>query len=405
MPFRSLPIDEQLKQLKRGVVDLVSEDELKTRLARAQKTGKPLRVKLGMDPTGHHLHLGHTVVLRKLRTFQDLGHQAVLIIGDATAMVGDPSGRDKTRPILTQEEVDDFATSWMQQVEKVLHVHALDVCKNSAFFRPMRFEDFIKLTGRMTVARMLERNDFSQRFRGGNPISIHEFLYPLMQGWDSVCVRADVELGGTDQLFNLHVGRDFQESEGQPPQILLTTPIVEGTDGSLKMSKTYQNAIGIDEPAVEMFGKIMSIPDTLMEKYFVHFTDMAETDIKTLLSGHPRDAKVRLGKEVVTWLHSAEAAEEAARGFAEIFQKGNLPDDMPEVIVDRAACPEGRIWIVDLMRTAGFVKSGGEARRLIQQGGVTLDGERVGDSDAHVVIVDGAVLKVGKRRFARIRLQ
>jgi tyrosyl-tRNA synthetase len=404
LDFRDLPIDEQLARLRRGVVDLVHESELRERLERAQRTGRPLRIKLGMDPTGHDLHLGHTVVLRKLRAFQDLGHQAVLIIGDATAMVGDPSGRDRTRPVLTEEAVTAFASRWMEQVRKVLDVDALEVRRNSEFFKPMRFEDFIRLTGRMTVARMLERNDFNARYRSGNPISIHEFIYPLMQGWDSVCVQADVELGGTDQLFNLHVGRDFQQAEGQAPQVLMTTPIVEGTDGTLKMSKTYDNAIGIDEPPGEIFGKIMSIPDPLMEKFFVHFTDLDPAEIRALLHGHPRQAKARLGREVVTWLHSAREAEEAERRFDEIFARGYLPDDMPVLEVPRADLQDGRIWIVDLMRRAGFVKSGGEARRLIGQGAVSLDGERVEDADAQVALEDGMVLRVGKRRFARIHL-
>lgn len=403
MAGQELTIAAQVARLKRGVVDLVDEPALVERLTRARAEGRPLRIKLGMDPTGYDLHLGHTVVLRKLRVFQDLGHQAVLIIGDATAMVGDPSGRDKTRPILTVEQVDAFAANWMEQVRKVLDVDALEVRRNSEFFRPMQFADFIQLTGRMTVAQMLERNDFSERYRGGSPISIHEFIYPLMQGWDSVCVQADVELGGTDQLFNLHVGRSFQESEGQRPQILLTTPIVEGTDGTLKMSKTYDNAIGINQPPDEIFGKLMSIPDVLMEKYFVHFTDLAEDEIRGLLDGHPREAKVRLGREVVTWLYSADAAGDAARRFDEVFAKKKLPDDMPEVELGADDLNDGRIWIVDLLRRADFVTSGGEARRLIRQGGVRIDGNRIDDADAQVEVVDGAVLKVGKRRFARIR--
>jgi len=397
-------VDEQLKRLKRGVVDLVNEDELRKRLERAREQNRPLRVKLGMDPTGYDLHLGHTVVLRKLRAFQDLGHQAVLIIGDATAMVGDPSGRDRTRPILTRDQVDAFAARWMEQVDMVLDVEALEVRRNSEFFEAMSFSEVIRLCGRMTVARMLERNDFSERYRSGNPISLHEFLYPLMQGWDSVMVQADVELGGTDQLFNLHVGRAFLEAEGRPPQILVTTPIVEGIDGTLKMSKTYQNAIGLSEAPDEMFAKIMSIPDTLMEKYFVQFTDLPETEIRDVLTGHPRDAKVRLGQEVVTWLHDGAAAKTAARRFAEVFAEGKEPEDMPVVELAGADLQDGRIWIIDLLRRSGFVKSGGEARRLVSQGGVSLDSVRLDDVDAHVEVKDSAVLKVGKRRFGRIRV-
>ncbi|MBN2490566.1 MAG: tyrosine--tRNA ligase [Planctomycetes bacterium] len=402
--FRDIPVDEQLARLRRGVVDLVHENELRARLERAQRTGQSLRIKLGMDPTGHDLHLGHTVVLRKLRTFQDLGHQAVLIIGDATARVGDPSGRDRTRPVLTAEAVTAFAAGWMAQVRKVLDVAALEVRHNSEFFAPMRFQDFLELCGRMTVAQMLERNDFGARYRRGDPIGIHEFLYPLMQGWDSVCVRADVELGGTDQLFNLHVGRDFQQAEGQEPQVLLTTPIVEGTDGTRKMSKTYDNAIGIDEPPGEIFGKLMSIPDALMEKYFVHFTDLPEEDIRALLAGHPRHAKARLGREVAAWLHSPAAAAEAEHRFDEVFAHGHLPDDMPAVVLSRTGLADGRIWIVELLRRAGLVASGGEARRLVRQGAVSLDGERLADPDAEVAVRTGAVLRVGKRRFARVQL-
>ena len=392
-------VDEQLKRLKRGVVDLVNEDELRKRLERAREQNRPLRVKLGMDPTGYDLHLGHTVVLRKLRAFQDLGHQAVLIIGDATAMVGDPSGRDRTRPILTRDQVDAFAARWMEQVDMVLDVEALEVRRNSEFFEAMSFSEVIRLCGRMTVARMLERNDFSERYRSGNPISLHEFLYPLMQGWDSVMVQADVELGGTDQLFNLHVGRAFLEAEGRPPQILVTTPIVEGIDGTLKMSKTYQNAIGLSEAPDEMFAKIMSIPDTLMEKYFVQFTDLPETEIRDVLTGHPRDAKVRLGQEVVTWLHDGAAAKTAARRFAEVFAEGKEPEDMPVVELAGADLQHRQ-----LARQLATVKSGGEARRLVSQGGVSLDSVRLDDVDAHVEVKDSAVLKVGKRRFGRIRV-
>ena len=404
MSCNQYTVDAQLERLKRGVVDLVNEADLRQRLEHAREQNRPLRVKLGMDPTGYDLHLGHTVVLRKLRAFQDLGHQAVLIIGDATAMVGDPSGRDRTRPILIRDQVDAFAARWMEQVDKVLDVEALEVRRNSEFFEAMSFSDVIRLCGRMTVARMLERNDFSERYRSGNPISLHEFLYPLMQGWDSVMVQADVELGGTDQLFNLHVGRAFLEAEGRPPQILVTTPIVEGIDGSLKMSKTYHNAIGLSDAPDEMFAKIMSIPDTLMEKYFVQFTDLAETEIRNILAGHPRDAKVRLGKAVVTWLHDGEAARAAARRFAEVFAEGKVPEDMPVVEVAVADLAEGRIWIIDLLRRAGFVQSGGEARRLVSQGGVSMDGVRVDGVDAHVEVKDGAVLKVGKRRIGRIRV-
>ncbi len=390
-------VEEQIARLERTVVDLIDRRELRERLEAAHRDGRKLRVKLGMDPTGYHIHLGHTVVLRKLRAFQDLGHQAVLIIGDATAMIGDPSGRDKTRPVLTREAVEEYAQGWLEQVRKVLDVDALEVRRNSEFYEGMSFPDVVRLCGRMTVAQMLERNDFSERYRGGNPISLHEFLYPLMQGWDSVCVDADVELGGTDQLFNLHVGRAFQEAEGRTPQIVMTTPIVEGTDGVQKMSKSYDNAIGIDEPADEIFGKLMSIPDTMMEKYFVHFTSLPDDEIATILGGHPRDAKMRLGVEIVSWLHDSSAAEAAKARFIEVFAKRNVPDEMPSHRVD-----PGPVGIRELIRTVGFAKSGGEAKRLIQQGAVTWDGDKISDPDASVDVTGSHVLKVGKRRFCRV---
>jgi tyrosyl-tRNA synthetase len=399
-----MSVEEQLQILSRGTVDILPEDGLKQKLEKSIAESCPLRVKLGVDPTAPDIHLGHTVVLRKLRAFQDLGHQAVLIIGDYTALIGDPSGKSKTRPQLTEEDVKANAETYLQQVERLLDTDKLEIVHNGDFFRDMTFADVLKLTSRMTVSQMLARDDFSKRYKEQNPISLHEFLYPLMQGWDSVQVRADVELGGTDQTFNLLVGRELQKEEGMVSQVCVTLPLLVGLDGTNKMSKSLGNYIGVDEDPNEMYGKAMSIPDELMKDYFTLLTNAEDSEIDTLLSGHPRDAKDRLARDIVTQYHGPGAAEAAASRFSEIFAKKQLPDDMPTLNLSSDDLEDGNIWIVKLVTSSGFASSNGEARRLVQQGGVSVDGETINDPAAQVSPVEGAVLKVGKRRFAKISL-
>jgi tyrosyl-tRNA synthetase len=338
-------VEEQLAVIKRGVVEIFPEDELIQKLERSVKTRKPLRIKLGVDPTISDLHLGHAVPLRKLRAFQDLGHQAILIIGDYTAMVGDPSGQNKTRPQLTHEEVTGFAKSYLDQAGQIIEMKRTEILRNGEWFSLMRFTDVIRLASKMTVARMLERDDFEKRHREEVPIAVHEFLYPLMQGYDSVVVRSDVEIGGTDQKFNLLVGRDLQRDEGMEPQVALTLPMLPGTDGVKKMSKSLGNFIGICEPPNEMFGKIMSVPDNVMRLFFELASDepMAEIDRLLASSANPRDIKVRLGKAIVRRYHSSEAADAAAAEFDRIFHERQLPSDIPEVKIPAAQMKDGKI--------------------------------------------------------------
>jgi len=392
-------VKTQLDIIRRGAEEIFPEDELVQKIERSKKENRPLRVKLGIDPTATDIHLGFAVVLRKLRQFQDLGHKAVIIIGDYTAQVGDPSGKNKTRPMLTHEEVLANAETYLQQMNKIIDVSAAEIVRNGDWFSKMTFLDVIKLTSRTTVARMLERDDFLKRYQNQTPIGLHEFLYPLMQGWDSVEVRADVELGGTDQRFNLLVGRDLQRDVGQEPQICLTLPLLIGTDGSMKMSKSLGNYIGIDEPPSEMFGKLMSIPDELMRSYFILETELPESEIDQLLAGHPRDAKLALARTIVAMYHGDEAAASAQEEFIKVFSRKDVPDEMPEVVVGQS-----EIWIIDLIRKAGFASSNSEARRLVIQGGVSIDGEPVRDPSVQVTIHNDAVLKVGKRRFAKLRV-
>lgn len=402
-------VDEQLRDLLRGAEDVLSEDELRKRLRKCVETGKPLRVKLGIDPSSPDIHLGHTVVLRKLRAFQDAGHQAVLIIGDYTAMVGDPSGKNKTRPQLTIEQVEQNAQTYIAQAAKVVDMKKCEVVRNGEWFHTMEFLDVLKLAARTTVAQMLERDDFTNRYSAQVPISLHEFLYPLMQGWDSVMVKADVELGGTDQLFNLLMGRKLQEQEEQPPQICLTTPIIPGLDGEQKMSKSLGNAIGVNDEPNDMFGKVMSIPDTLMRPWYTLLTREPLERIDTLCDGdktHPRDAKLALAHLIVNEMHGAASAEAANQHFLSVFSKKALPTDMPEAVVELT---NGVIAGFALVKSIHNV-SGGDARRLLKQGGVKLiqpdteDEFSLDDEKAELTGDDlnGRVLKVGKRHFYRL---
>ena len=396
-----IPIERQLEIISRGVTGIIEEGELRRKLAR----GIPLRVKLGVDPTAADLHLGFTVILRKLRQFQELGHQAVLIIGSYTAQVGDPSGRDKTRPRISEESVLANAETYLQQAGKILDLEKLEVRYNGDWFSRMSFMDVIRLLAQSTVARTLEREDFSTRHQEGTPIYLHEMMYPLMQGYDSVAVRADIELGGTDQTFNLMVGRDLQRSEDQEPQVCITMPLLEGLDGVRKMSKSYGNYVGISEAPEEIFGKLMSVSDTLMWKYYELLTDIPIAELGDMKNGvssgslHPMAVKKQLGREIITFYHGAEAAKAAQEEFEQVFSQRELPSDMPEYRLQHA---EAALDLPALLTDAGVVASKSEVRRIIQQGGVSIDGEKVSDVTLPVPARETFVIKVGKRKFLKI---
>lgn len=396
------PVEAQLRAIRRGAAGIISEGELAERLDLSRKSGAPLRVKLGVDPTAPDIHLGNAVPLWKLRQFQDLGHKAVLIIGDYTAMVGDPSGRNKTRPTLSKEEVDRHAETYLRQIGRILLLDdpgRFELRRNSEWLAPMSFSEVLRLAGRTSVARMLERDDFSLRHREGVPIQLHEFLYPLMQGWDSVVVRSDVELGGTDQTFNNLVGRDLQRGEGQEPQVVITTPLLEGTDGSKKMSKSLGNTIGIAEPPEEIYGKAMSIPDGLTGKYMALATDLPEEEIARLLApgAHPRDAKAALAFAIARRYHGEEGARRGAAHFDRVFRGKEAPEEIPLVRV-----PAGASTLAKVLVAAGVAGSGREARRLVEQGGVAVDGERAADADAALDLSRERRIQAGKRRFVRV---
>lgn len=392
-------IQAELERFRRGAVDLIDERQLAQRLSQARAEGRPLRVKFGMDPSSPDLHLGHAVQLMKLRDVQEMGHQVVLIVGVSTAMVGDPSGRNALRPQLTREQVEVNLQTYLDQVGCLLDLERTEVRRNSEWFDAMDFGAVMQLCGRMTVAQMLERDTFQKRIRENAPIGIHEFLYPLMQGWDSVEVKADIELGGSDQLFNLHVGRDFMASEGLPPQILLTQPLIEGSDGR-KMSKSYGNAIGLTEPPNEVFGKVMAIADEPMRTWFVYLTRVELEEIETLLAGNPRDAKDRLAWEITRLLHGAAAADEARAHFDRTVRNKELPDDIPE----HAWPSEDSLPLFVLLRELGLAGSSGEGRRLVSQGGVRVGGEVKSDPAERLEPPSEELLiQVGKRRFAKVR--
>ncbi len=403
-----IPIEEQLKLIRRGVVDLITEEELVKKLQRIDKEGGELKVKEGFDPSAPDLHLGHTVTLRKLRQFQDLGHRVQFVIGDFTGMIGDPTGKSQTRKQLSEEEVQENAKTYAKQVFKILDPEKTDVVFNSKWLSPLTFKDVILLTAKFTVARILERDDFQKRYREGKPIGLHEFLYPIMQAYDSVALKSDVELGGTDQKFNLLVGRDLQREFGIEPQIVITLPLLEGLDGVEKMSKSLGNYVGIDEPPNVMFGKLMSLPDHLMVKYFELLTDVPMEEIKRIDEGlkndtiHPLEVKKRLAREIVKMYHSEEDAQNAQREFEAVFSKKELPTDMKDIVIDSSLLKDGKIWIIRLLEASGFVKSRQEARRLIEQGGVRLDNEKITDSKLDIEIKNGMILRVGKLKFGKI---
>jgi tyrosyl-tRNA synthetase len=397
-------ISEQIQLLKRGTVEIFTEAELTEKLTEAAKTGRQLRIKLGLDPTSPDIHLGHTVVLRKMRQFQDLGHKAVLIIGDYTARIGDPTGQSTTRPILEPHQIEENAKTYFQQAGKILDTseNKLEIRHNSEWLADLRLADIIKLAANMTVARMLERDTFEIRHKKGEPIGTHEFLYPLMQGYDSVMVKSDVELGGTDQTFNNLVGRDLQRVNGQKPQVVITTPILVGLDGKEKMSKSKGNYIGVIDEPNDMFGKVMSISDDMMENYFTLLTDIPSEKIAELINPrktHPKEAKVLLGKTIVSQFYNEATAEQAATEFDKVFAQGQLPDDMPEIEI--AAEP---IAVSKLLLRCKLVSSGGEAKRMIKQSAASIDNEKLNDPNAEIIPKDGMVIRVGKRNFARLKV-
>ena len=399
-------ITEQLELIRRGTVEIIDEKQLIFKLQESEKDKRPLVIKAGFDPTAPDIHLGHTVLLRKMRHFQDLGHRVVFLIGDYTGMIGDPSGASKTRPRLTKEEVAENAKTYKKQVSKILDVKKMDIRFNSEWFEEMNGLKLADLMSKYSAIRLLERDDFSARYKSHKPIYMLEFLYPLLQGYDSVILKVDVELGGNDQKFNLLVGRDIQTAYGQSPQVVITMPLLEGTDGVQKMSKSYGNYIGITESPKDMFGKIMSISDNMMWRYYELLTDVSISEINLMKKDadagrmNPKDAKIKLAKEIIKIYHNGEAAEDAAKEFESIFAKGNMPEDIP---VYKYSDIEKCILLPNFLTQRGLTSSNSEARRLITQGAVTIDEERISDENAKIEIRDGMVIQVGKRRFLKIR--
>lgn len=406
MKFKATPA-EQLEIVATGTADIVSREELLKKFEKSYETGKPLVIKLGADPSAPDIHLGHTVVLQKMRQFQALGHEVVFLIGDFTARIGDPTGKKKTRPALTEDEVRANAETYRQQIGKILDIEKARVVFNSEWLSKMTFADVLKLSSQYTVARMLERDDFAKRFKNQVPISVVEFMYPLMQGYDSVALHADVELGGLDQTFNLLVGRELQRSYGQAPQVTLTMPILEGLDGQEKMSKSLGNYVGINEAAGQIYGKLLSIPDELMIKYYELLTDLSLADLKAIreqIASEPKAVKMRLARQITAQYHGAEAAAGAEAEFEKMFGKSGdgLPDNIEEVTV---AAPAEGLPLMKILTVTGMAESGGEARRLLQQGGVKVD--QVKETDGQKMFKPGAdfIVQAGKRKFLKISVK
>jgi len=401
-----MDIKKSLELIKRGTVEIINEKQLLLKLEQSKKEKKPLIIKAGFDPTAPDIHLGHTVLLKKMRHFQDLGHTVIFLIGDYTGLIGDPSGASKTRPRLTEKEVADNAKTYESQVSKVLDMKKLKVCFNSEWLQRMDGAKIAELMSKYSVSQMLERDDFSKRYKAHKPINMLEFLYPLLQGYDSFALKADIELGGNDQKFNLLVGRDIQAAYGQVSQVVITMPLLEGTDGIQKMSKSYGNYIGITDTPKEMFGKVMSISDELMWKYYELLTDVFISDIKKMQkdaaagSFNPKDAKVRLAKEIITIYHSSEDARKAQEEFDNVFKKGNLPEDMPTYETERS---EQFVW--DIIKKAKLADTSSQARRLMEQGGVSVDGEKIQDINTKIKPKENMIIQVGKRRFLRVKIK
>jgi tyrosyl-tRNA synthetase len=404
------PLDAALARLKRGTQLIVPADGLRAKLERSAKTGKPLRVKLGLDPTAPDIHLGFAVVLRKLRQFQDLGHTAVIIIGDYTTLIGDPSGRSATRPMLSEEEIKANAATYVDQLSKVLDRERTEVRFNSEWLGKLSFADLVRLTSKMTVAQVMTREDFAKRWEAQQPISLHELLYPLAQAYDSVAIEADIEMGGMDQTFNILAGRDLQEKiTDQDPQIGLFMPLLVGLDGQKKMSKSLGNYVGISEPPLDQYSKLMSLPDGLMREYFLLCTDVPEDEFTALVEDagagrlNPMEVKHRLAREIVAIYHGADAAQAASDEWKRIHSQRELPSEMPDLTVPAEEIEDGTVNLLRLVLAAGFAPSKSEAKRLIEQGGVRFDGEQLKDTNARVPVKDGAVLQVGRRNYARLK--
>ena len=403
-----MDIKEELRIIKRGIEEIISEEELTKKLKESKKEKRPLRIKQGFDPNAPDIHLGHTVGLRKMRQFQDLGHDVYFLIGDFTGMIGDPSGRTITRKQLTEEEVKKNAETYKKQVFKILNPEKTKVEFNSHWLGKLSFAEVLKICSKYTVARMLERDDFATRYKEEKPIGIHEFLYPLMQGYDSVALQADVELGGTDQKFNLLVGRIIQREYGQEPQVIITMPLLEGTDGVEKMSKSLNNYIGINEPPQVIYGKVMSIPDNLMIRYFELVTDVPLNEIDKIKIDlendniHPRDVKKRLAREIVKLYHGQSTALVAEKEFERVFKKKLHPEKIKELVLRKDNLKEGKIWITELIVISGLIASKSEARRLIEQGGVRINGEKVSDPYLDLIVKEGMILKIGKLNFIKL---
>lgn len=399
-----LPVEQQLEVIRRGTVEIVPEEELLEKLKKSKKENKPLKIKLGCDPTRPDLHLGHSVILRKLRQFQDLGHEAILIIGDFTALIGDPTGQNKTRPALSEEEIKENAETYLDQATKILDPDSTTIVYNSEWLGTLRFQDVIKLTSRLTVARMIERDDFSRRYENNEPISLHEFLYPLAQGQDSVHLKSDVELGGTDQKFNLLVGRDLQKYDGQEPQIALMMPLLVGTDGSMKMSKSYDNYIGITEDANDMYGKVLSIPDDLIYSWFELITDVPVEElpaIKKRAEKDPRNTKHELALTITRMYHGEQAAKDAREHFEQTVIKKETPDDAPTFEYETGT----EVRLLDIIADTGFTESNGQTKRLMKQGGISIDDKKITNKGYSVTFEEDTefTLKVGKRNFAVVK--
>ena len=403
-----MDIKEELRIIKRGIEEIISEEELIKKLEKSRKEKRPLRIKQGFDPNAPDIHLGHTVGLRKMRQFQDLGHDVYFLIGDFTGMIGDPSGQTVTRKQLTEEEVKKNAETYKNQVFKILNPEKTKVVFNSQWLGKLSFSEVLKICSEYTVARMLERDDFATRYKKEKPIGIHEFLYPLMQGYDSVALQADIELGGTDQKFNLLVGRTIQREYGQEPQVIITMPLLEGTDGVEKMSKSLNNYIGINEPPQVMYGKVMSIPDNLMIRYFELVTDVPLNEIDKIKIDlennniHPRDVKKRLAREIVQLYHGHSASLIAEEEFEKVFKKKLYPEEIRELVLKKDNLKEGKIWITELIAMSNLVSSKSEARRLIKQGGVRINGEKVSDPNFDLTVEEGMILKIGKLNFIKL---
>ena len=410
-PEQRQEAERQLRILARGATEIVPEAELFDKIAESVATGRPLRVKLGLDPSAPDIHVGHTVVLHKLRQFQELGHKVQLIIGDFTGRIGDPTGKSETRKQLSEEDVKRNAETYQKQIFKILDPERTEVHYNSEWLSVLNFADVLGLAAKTTVARMLERDDFTKRFQSGQPISLHEFFYPLMQGYDSVALESDIELGGTDQKFNLLMGRTLQREYGKAAQVAMMLPLLEGLDGVQKMSKSLGNYIGIDEEPNQIYGKAMSVPDELMLKYFELATDLSGEELEALERGlkdgsvHPRDAKMKLARTFVRMYHGEEAAEAAERHFVTVFQQRALPEEIETKVLPASELSDGRIHIAKLLTVLGLQSSGSEARRSVQQGAVKLNEEKLTDPNGEVKPKDGDIIQVGKRKFARIAIR